>query len=90
MTKEEALKFINESEFNNFTINCSTSKPRNTKCDLCGNEGREFRIESKHITSYWAQKYTINDNFTSRIKKEICIECFRKMFPNVMEKRILK
>jgi len=76
MTKEEAIKKIQESPAEDFEVR---ENKRGKKCDLCRNYAyREFTVMSKHIAGCVKG---LKSTGSSHITKHICVECYKRLFP---------
>ncbi len=81
MKKDDAIKMIQESDCNNFTVICVYPKK---VCDLCKKpRDREFTITAKHCYGHNEAgiKLRYPESRGRRITKHICTECFVKLFP---------
>lgn len=77
MNKTESIKYIQNSDATDFVVKAVT--PYTRQCDLCkAYTYREFTITSKHITGCVKG---IKNTGTSHITKHICIDCYKKLFP---------
>lgn len=85
MTKDEAIRTIENSDSTRFTVKCY--KGKNSFCDLCHKETeREFLIQTKHIgTEFGKKNYKFKKEGNVRITRHICVDCFVKLFPNSVE-----
>lgn len=80
MTKEEAMKIIEESCFNDFDVRCYNKK--NRLCDLCKKDvPRDFVITGKFLHGGNFRNYKLKTDGNKRIAKHICVECFIRLFP---------
>ena len=80
MNKDDAIKKIQKSSCNNFTVICKQAKI----CDLCKKpKDREFIITAKHCYGHNEAgiKLRYPESRGRRITKHICTECFVNLFP---------